>query len=253
MSTKAKTTKKKSSKRSKLVRVSGLGISVKLFRQEGVTKSMTQIANALRGVPYKPKNKSDLAAGFVEVKASAKRVRATFVAGFRVRVLTYDADGNLTPIHYVSVDRGDVIIKLDKGTVEVRGSERIARKFCKMYEDLTGANLSPLNLNGGTEKLYAYAKSVDSVLISGIEKGNLSAMEFRGHGIQTEAEIGLYRRKYNGSITRFRGTFSYPSKAFLTTIVNAEAGSLMVYKSGDGILEKDLTWIVDLMEDAALE
>jgi len=27
----------------------------------------------------------------------------------------------------------------------------------------------------------------------------------------------------------------------------------MVYKSGDGILEKDLTWIVDLMEEAALE
>ncbi|MHA1770206.1 MAG: hypothetical protein ACTSYL_04780 [Candidatus Thorarchaeota archaeon] len=252
MSKKATTTRK-SSKRSKLVRVSGLGISVKLYRQEGVTKSAAQVATALRAVPYKPKKKNDIAAGFVEVKATGKRINATFVAGFRVRVLTYDADGNLTPVHYVSVDRGHVFIKLDKGTIEVRGSERIARKFCRMYEELTGANVTPLNLNGGTEKLYSHAKSVDAVLLSGIEKGNLSQMEFRGHGIQTEAEIGLYKRKYKGEITRFRGTFSYPSKAFLTTIINAEAGSLMVYKSGDGILEKDLTWIVELMEDAALE
>jgi len=248
-----KTTKKKRTSKSKLVRVPGLGLSVKLFRHEGVTKSPTQIATLLRGVPYKPKGKKDIAAGFVDVKASGKNVRASFIAGFRVRVLTYDADGNLTPVHYVSVDRGEVIIKTDRGTVEVRGSERVARKFRRLYEELTGASLSPLNLNGGTKKLYDQAKNIDAVLLTGIEKGNLSQLEFRGHSIQTEAEIGLYARKYKGSITRFRGTFSYPSGAFLTTTINAETGSLMVYKSGDGILEKDLTWIVDLMEEAALE
>ena len=33
---------------------------------------------------------------------------------------------------------------------------------------------------------------------------------------------------------------------------NAEVGSLMIYRTGDGIAEKDLNWIVELMEDAAL-
>ncbi len=249
MSTKTK----KRTTRAKLVRVPGLGLSVKLFRQEGTDKSATQIANLLRAHLYKPKGKKDLSAGFVDVKAKGKHVNAEFVAGFRVRVLTYNKDGELTPVHYVSYDRAQVIIKTDRGTIEVRGSERIARKFRRMYEEITGASLSPLNLNGGTQRLYSQAKNIDSVLLTGIQKGNLSQLEFRGHSIQTEAEIGLYARKYKGEITRFRGTFAYPSGAFLTTTINAEQGSLMVYKSGDGILEKDLTWIVDLMEEAALE
>jgi len=245
--------KTKSTARSKLVRVPGLGLSVKLFRQEGLSKSATQVANQLRGHLYKPGRKNEIKSGFVDVKAKGKHVHADFVAGFRVRVLTYNQDGELTPVHYISIDRAHVIIKMDRGTVEVRGSERIARKFRRTYVEITGASLSPLNLNCGTRRLYEQAKDIDSVLLTGIQKGNLSQLEFRGHGIQTEAEIGLYARKYRGEITRFRGTFAYPSGAFLTTTINAEQGSLMVYKSGDGILEKDLTWIVDLMEEAALE
>ena len=211
-----------------------------------------KIASALKAMKYAPKKKKDLATGFTSATVKGKTIVADIVAGFRVPVLSYDSDGNLTPVHYVSVDRGTAFVKFDRGTIEVRGSERVARKFIRVMEDITGGKFSSLNLNGGTKKLYDSAADIASVLLTGVEKGNLSRAQFQGTGIQTEEEIGMYTRRYKGSISRFRGTFGYPSGAFLTTVVNAESGSLQVYKSGDGILEKDVNWIVKMMEDAAL-
>ncbi len=228
-------------------------MSIKLFKHKGVDLTASQIATMLKASPYSPKNPNSIEAGFANVTSTAKSVFADFAAGFRVPVLTLGKDGALTPVHYVSVDRGAALIKLDRGTIEVRGSERIARKFRSMFEEMTGAKITPLNLNGGTMKLYNGATDIASVLLTGVEKGNITQAEFRGQGIQREEDIGMYTRRYKGQITRFRGTFPYPSGALLTTSVNAEVGSLMVYKGGEGILEKDLDWIVQLMEDAALE
>jgi hypothetical protein len=246
LSSKQKTTGTK-----RLVRTKGIGLSVKLYKMSASDKKVAEITKMLGAAPYKPSAKSE-GWGFVGVKAIGQTVAAEFLAGFRVAVLSYDKEGDLIPVHYMSVDRGEVLIKLERQTVEVRGSERIARKFKSVFEEQAGIELSPLNLDGGTKKLYDAASDVASVLLTGVEKGNLTQAEFRGSGIQQEEEIGLYTRRYKGQITRFRGTFPYPSGAFLTTTVNAQAGSLMVYKSGDGLLEKDLNWIVELMEDAAL-
>jgi len=160
----------------------------------------------------------------------------------------------LAPVHYISVNKAEVLIKTGKGTVEVRGSERVARKFRMLMEEHTGARLTPLNLNtDGVKAIYGEATDIASVTLSGVERGNLTQAEFRGISIKNEAEIGLYTRKYRGEISRFRGTFPYPSGAQHTTTVNAELGSLMIYRSGEGITEKDLNWIVALIEDAALE
>lgn len=246
-----KTTKKK--KKPSLVRTRGMGLSVKLFRYTDTKMSTAQLVSSFKKVPYAPKNKNDAASGFTKVKATGTTVEGDFVAGFRVPVLTYDKDGNLAPVHYVSVDKGQIFVKTSKGTIEVRGSERVARKFRQVMEEETGAKLTPLNLNGGVKKVYGEAADIAAVMLTGVEKGNLTQAEFRGVGIQNEAEIGLYTRRYKGEISRFRGTFPYPSGAFLTTAVNAEAGSLMIYRTGEGIYEKDLKWIVDLMENAALE
>jgi hypothetical protein len=113
-----------------------------------------------------------------------------------------------------------------------------------LLEDTTGAKVTPLSLNGGAKKLYDRANDVASVLVTDVEKGNLRQAEFRGSGIQSEEEIGLYTRRYKGHISRFRG-------AILTTSVNAVSGSLMIYRTGDGILQRDLDWIIDMMEAAA--
>ncbi len=228
-----------------------MGLSVKLFRLSEMNLSATQLVTQLKKIVYSPKG-TEISTGFSKVSVTGKTVSADMIAGFRVPILTYDKDGNLVPKHYVSVDKGSVFIKLGKGTVEIRGSERIARKFRQTLEDISDAKLSPLNLNGGTKQIYDKAADIASVMLTGVEKGNLTQAEFRGIGIQNEEEIGLYTRRYKGEITRFRGTFPYPSGAFLTTTVNAETGSLMIYRTGDGIAEKDLNWIVELMENAAL-
>ncbi|MFX1485246.1 MAG: hypothetical protein ACFFCP_18880 [Promethearchaeota archaeon] len=238
-----------SSKKSKLIRTRGMGLSIKLFKFEGLNLTPAKLASTLKAIPYAPKSKKDISAGFSKATAKGKVVVGDFIAGFRVPVLAFDAE---TPVHYVSVDRGEVYIKLDKGTIEIRGSERVARKCVKTIEDATDAKIRNMNLNGGTKKLYDKAADIAAVLLTGVEKGALSQAEFKGTGIQTEEEIGLYTRRYKGSISRFRGSFAYPSGAFLTTVVNADAGSLMVYRSGDGILEKDVNWIVELMEEAAV-
>ena len=240
------------SKKSKLIRTRGMGLSIKLFKFEELNLTPTKLASKLKGLPYAPKKKKEISAGFTKASATGKVVVGDFVAGFRVPVLSYSASGDMTPVHYISVDRGTILIKMEKGIIEVRGSERVARKCIKLIGDATGAKIRRLKLNGGTKKLYDNAADIDAVLLVGVEKGALSQAEFKGTGIQTEEEIGLYTRRYKGSIGRFRGTFAYPSGAFLTTVVNAEAGSLMVYKSGDGILEKDVNWIVELMENAAV-
>jgi len=227
-----------------------MGLSVHLFRHSGLKTTPAKLASLLRGISYSPKKKKGLGSGFASVKARGDIVIGEFVSGFRVPVLAYKA-GELTSVHYVSIDRGTVLVKLDRETIEVRGSRRIANKFTRLLEDTTGAKVTPLSLNGGAKKIYDRAVDIASVLVTGVEKGNLTHAEFRGKGIQSEEEVGLYTRRYKGQISRFRGTFSYPSGAILTTSVNAETGSLMIYRVGEGIQQRDLDWIIDLMEDAA--
>ncbi|MHA2070409.1 MAG: hypothetical protein ACW985_01330 [Candidatus Thorarchaeota archaeon] len=248
----SKTTKKKK-KKPDLLRPTGVGLSVKLYKYEGTKSNAAQIATALKKVKYAPKSKKHVGAGFAKVSATGKTVQGEIIAGFKVPILTYGTGGRLEPVHYISVSKAQVFVKTGKGTVEVRGSERVARKFRMLMEEHTGAKLTPLNLNSeGVKAIYGEATDIASVMLSGVERGNLTQAEFRGISIKNEAEIGLYTRKYRGEITRFRGTFPYPSGAQHTTTVNADLGSLMVYRSGEGIAEKDLNWIVGLMEDAAL-
>ncbi len=227
-----------------------MGLSVHLFRYSGLQTTPAKLASLLRGIAYSPKKKKGLASGFTSVKVSGDIVIGEFVSGFRVPVLAYKA-GELSSVHYVSVVRGTVLVKLDRETIEVRGPRRIANNFSRLLEGTTGAKVTPLSLNGGAKKLYDRATNIASVLVTGVEKGNLTHAEFRGSGIQSEEEIGLYTRRYKGHISRFRGTFSYPSGAILTTSVNAASGSLMIYRIGDGILQRDLDWIIDLMEAAS--
>ena len=247
------TTTKKKKKKPDLLRPTGVGLSVKLYKYEGTKSNAAQIATALKKVKYAPKSTKHAGAGFSKVSATGKTVQGEIIAGFKVPILTYGTGGRLEPVHYISVSKAQVFVKTGKGTVEVRGSERIARKFRMLMEEHTGAKLTPLNLNSeGVKAIYGETTDVASVMLSGVERGNLTQAEFRGVSIKNEAEIGLYTRKYRGEISRFRGTFPYPSGAQHTTTVNADLGSLMIYRSGEGIAEKDLNWIVGLMEDAAL-
>jgi hypothetical protein len=238
--------------KAKPIPVRGLGLSIRLFRLQNMPLSANQLVTKLKEIAYTPSTAKSkkLGAGFSNVKLTGKTVEAEFMADFRVTVRTYGDEGYSTKPYY-SVDNGSVLLKLDRNTVEVRGSERIARRIRSILISETGANIEPLNLNGGAKKLYDMATDVDAVLVTGVEKGSLTQAEFKGLGLQSEEEVGMYTRRYKGEIARFRGVFEYPSpRTSLKTSVNGAAGSIMIWSS-DELSERNVRWIVQMMEDSA--
>jgi len=217
-----------------------------------MTLSANQIVTKLKAITYAPTSgkSKKLGAGFNKVQITGKTVEAEFMADFRVVVRSHGTEGFSTKPYY-SVDNGSVLLKLDSNIMEVRGSERIARRIRSILVSETGAEIVPLNLNGGAKKLYDMATDVDAVLVTGVEKGSLSQAEFKGHGLQSEEEVGMYTRRYKGEIARFRGMFEYPSpRTTLKTSVNGAAGSIMIWTS-DELSDRNVRWIVKLMEDSA--
>ncbi|MFX1604931.1 MAG: hypothetical protein ACFFDD_03420 [Promethearchaeota archaeon] len=238
--------------KAKPIPIRGLGLSIRLFRLHNMPLTPNQIVSKLKAITYAPTTgkAKKLGAGFNKVKLAGKTITADFMADFRVVVRTYGKEGYSTKPFY-SVDNGSVLVKLDRKTVEVRGSERIARRIRSILASETGATLSPLNLNGGAKKLYDMATDIDAVLVTGVEKGGLTQAEFKGLGLQSEEEVGMYTRRYKAEIARFRGMFEYPSpRTTLKTSVNGPAGSIMIWTS-DELSDRNVRWIVKMMEDAA--
>jgi len=210
------------------------------------------IVSKLKAITYAPTSgkSKKLGAGFSKVKITGKTVTADFMADFRVVVRSHGKEGYSTKPYY-SVDNASVLVKLDRGILEVRGSERIASRVRSIIASQTGASIEPLNLNGGAKKLYDMATDVDAVLVTGVEKGSLSQAEFKGQGLQSEEEVGMYTRRYKGEIARFRGMFEYPSpRTTLKTSVNGASGSIMIWTS-DELSDRNVRWIVKMMEDSA--
>lgn len=215
-------------------------------------QTANQIVTKLKAIIYAPTSGTSkkLGAGFSKVKLTGKTITADFMADFRVVVRSHGKEGYSTKPYY-SVDNGAVLVKLDRNIVEVRGSERIASRIRSIIASETGASIVPLNLNGGAKKLYDMATDVDAVLVTGVEKGSLSQAEFKGAGLQSEEEVGMYTRRYKGEIARFRGMFEYPSpRTTLKTSVNGAAGSIMIWTS-DELSDRNVRWIVKMMEDSA--
>jgi len=238
--------------KAKPIPVRGLGLSIRLFRLNNLDLTPNQLATKLKAVSYAPTTGKEkkLGAGFSNVSVEGKTVTADFMADFRVLVRSYGTEGYSTKPYY-SVDNGSVLVKFDRKTMEVRGSERIASRIRRLLIEQSGATIDPLNLNGGAKALYNMATDVDAVLVTGVEKGNLTQAEFKGGGLQSEEEVGMYTRRYKGEIARFRGSFEYPSpKTTLKTSVNGATGSIMIWTS-DELSERNVRWIVKLMEDAA--
>lgn len=220
----------------------------------GMSLTPEKLVTTLKGIKYEPqKGKQPPGAGFNKVSLTGKVVKADFMADFGVPIRIRDPDGSFKSKRYYAVDNGTLLIKTDRNTVEVRGSEKVARRVRRVLASAKIAQLETLNLNGGAKKLYDMAIDVDTVLVSGIsKKGNLTQAEFKGGSLQSEEEVGMYTRRYGGEVTRFRGTFRYGgiSGTELKTSVNGVNGSVMIW-SADDLKPKDVNWIVKLMEDSA--
>ncbi|TFF92810.1 hypothetical protein EU546_07100 [Candidatus Thorarchaeota archaeon] len=240
---------------------SGPFLSIRLFSLDGMTYSADKLAKLLKGIKYAPKNSKDATEGFAEAVASGRAVVCEFVAGFRVSVYKFK-DGERKRSYYVSEDRATVIIKLSRKTVEVRGSQRIARRFRRVLQDETGAIMEHLSFDSDSARdLYdslaipdaSKKPQIDYILITGIDDPRLAIeqAEFKGTDIHSDKNIPTWTRSYKGHISRFGGMLHYSSGSKLKTNINTEVGSLSIYASGEGILDKDIRWIVRRIEDKA--
>ncbi len=236
-------------------------LSIRLFRLEGMTYSADKLAKLLAGIKYEPTNSKDATQGFADAVVSGRAVVCEFIAGFRVPIYTYK-EGARSSSYYVSEDRATIVIKLSRNTIEVRGSERIARRFRRVLQDETGATMEHLSFSAeAARELYdslaipdaTRKPRIDYILITGIDDPRLAIeqAEFKGTDIHGDKNIPTWTRSYKGHISRFGGVLHYSSGSQLKTNINTEVGSLSIYATGEGILDKDIRWIVRLIEDSA--
>jgi hypothetical protein len=236
--------------------------SIRLFRMEDMTYSEANLAKLLKKIKYEPKNNKDATEGFEDAVVDGRAVVCSFKAGFKVSVFQFKDGVREKRASYVSEEKATIIIKFRPKTVEVRGSDRIARRFRRILQDETAASLTTLALSeGGAKTLYdaiaipdaSKKPRIDYVLLADMDesKTNVSRIEFKGEDIQGEKDLRTWTMSYKGHISRFGGMIEYKSGAKLKTIINTEGGSLVVYKTEEGLADKDLRWIVRQYEDAA--
>jgi hypothetical protein len=246
----------------------GLWQSVRLFTlNDEAAKRLTgaQLAAIFSEMgPYD--EKKDIRAGFANIDSKGKTVIADFTAAFNVVAHIFDEAGERTDRKYTTVERGNVTVRLDEKVAEIRGSGRFAMRFRKVLMDLTDIIADPIHIDREARRAI-YDKlikpteappkpleiNVEQIVYTDIEKKELRIAEFRGDKLQYKAEVGHYGRMYGGTISRFTGIFIYPSNTAYKTSVNFENSSIMVFKTSDGILEKDFRWIIKtLLENVSL-
>lgn len=253
---------------SRIIMPTGPGLSVKLFHLEVNRLTPAQLETKLSSVTYTPPKKNVPTEGFASVESKGRKVRAEFTISFKVPVRFYEED-EAKKRYYMSVDKGMVLINLGKKIVEIRGSDRIARRFRRFfYSEFSDSapSMQPVNLveAKSSKKFYAgivkasEVKSKENTNISyavysDVAEQSLKRADFRGEFLQHKKEVTVYGTMHGGTISMFSGTITFPSNTPLKTVVNCESGSFMIFKTEDGILEKDARWLIDQMVTAATE
>lgn len=244
----------------------GLWQSVRLFTlNDEAAKKLTgaQLANIFSGLaPFKADKEPK--AGFANIDSRGKTVIADIKAAFNVVAHEFDTSGERIDKKYSTIERGNITVRLDEKIAEVRGSGRLAMRFRKILMDLTDIIAEPLFVDKEARRMIfdklvkpteAPPKpleiNVEHIVYTDIEKKELRKAEFRGDKLQHKAEVGHYGRMYGGTISRFTGIFIYPSNTPYKTTVNYDGSCIMVFKTSDGILEKDFRWITKMLVDNA--
>ena len=244
----------------------GLWQSVRLFTlNDEAAKKLTgaQLASLFSSMaPFDADREPK--AGFSNVDSRGKTVIADFRAAFNVVAHEFDPSGERINKKYSTIERGNVTVRLDERVAEVRGSGRFAMRFRKVLMNLTDIIAEPLFIDKDArrvvfDKLVKPTEAppkpleinVEHIVYTDIEKKELRKAEFRGDKLQQKAEVGHYGRMYGGTISRFTGIFIYPSNTPYKTSVNYDGSCIMVFKTSDGILEKDLRWIIKILVENA--
>ena len=252
---------------SRIIDPTGPSQSVRLYSLEINRVTVAQLESKMSGVPYTPPKKT-ITEGFSKVETKGKKVRADFQISYKVPVRFYE-EGEAKKRHYMSTEIGNILINLTTKVVEVRGSGRLAGRFRRfLYSEFSdfAPSMEPVNLvmNKSSKKFYdaiikaSETKSKENTNIlhavySNVAAQSLKRADFRGDFLQHKKEVTVYGTIHKGTISMFSGTIVFPSNTPLKTSINCESGSILIFRTEDGILEKDLRWIIDLMVSAASE
>lgn len=253
---------------SRIISPAGPGLSVRLLHLEINKLTAVQLESKLSGVPYTDPKENTSTEGFSNVESKAKKVRAEFTISFKVPVRFYEAN-EAKKKFYMSVDKGMVIVDLTTNIIEVRGSDRLARRFRRFFLSEfsnLAPSILPVNLveSKNSKKFYtaivkaSELKSKENTNViyavySNVAAQGLKRADFRGEYLQNKKEVTVYGTMHGGTISAFSGIITYPSNTPLKTSINCESGSLLIFKTEDGILEKDARWLIDEMISAATE
>ena len=250
---------------SRIIDPSGPSQSVRLFHLEINKITIAQLESKLSAIKYTPPKKA-LTEGFSNVEIKAKRIRAAYQISFKVPIRYYD-NGEAKNRYYMSTEKGNILINLATKYVEVRGSDRLARRFRRIfYSEFSdfGPVMEPLNLveNKSSKGFYlaiikaSEAKSKENTNIehsvyTNVEAQGLKSADFRGEYLQHKKEVTVYGTIHKGTIAMFSGTLTFPSNTSLKTSINCQKGAVQIFRTEDGILEKDIRWIIEQMVTAA--
>ncbi len=212
--------------------------------------------------PFNPDEKPR--AGFSEIASRGKTVTVEMTIAYDVYTNTFNKKGELEKKSFITIEKGTVIIRLDQKLVEIRGSTRLANRFRSVIYDLLEIRPDQLVFEKETRReIYdmlikpspttpkPLEISVDHIVYRDIVKKDLMKAEFRGEKLQHKAEVGHYSRMYDGTISRLTGIFIYPSQTPYKTTINFDNSSVLIFKTSDGIMEKDLIWIIKSLAEAA--
>jgi len=236
---------------------------LKFYSDESKKLTAAQITNAMNGMaPFDPEAKPR--AGFSEVDSRGKTVNAEMTIAYDVYTNNFNKKGELQKNSYITIEKGSVIIRLDQRLVEIRGSSRLATRFRSVMYDLLEVRPDQLIFEKETRReIYDMLTkptqappkpldvSVDHIVYTDIIKKDLKKAEFRGEKLQHKAEVGHYSRMYDGTISRLTGIFIYPSQTPYKTSINFDNSSVLIFRTSDGILEKDLIWIIKTLAESS--
>ena len=234
---------------------------LKFYGDEAKKLTAAQITNALSGLaPFNP-NESPRA-GFTNIESSGKTITCDMYAAHDIHTQAYNKKGEPQEKEsFVTIEKGSIIIRMDHKLVEIRGSSRLASRFRAVLYSVTEVRVDPLEFEKGARKdIYeALTKSVKApqkinvthIVYSNVVKYDVNSAEFRGENLQNKAEVYQHGTFHGGTIARFTGVFVYPSGTDYKTSLNFDNSSVLLYKTTDGILEKDLRWIIKSLSDAS--
>lgn len=227
-----------------LINPSGMMLPLRLYKiNGGPLGSAESIEYRLKNYPVEFKNRRYYE-GFSDVELDNGIIRFQFTTGQEISVQTM-RDMRFRQENVYSQGKCEYLFHLDKKFLECRGTSWVAKKGITLLQDLLGIEFEKARLSeNAMSRLCRDAKLVKSVQISNIDDPNLEQIQINGDVLGT-SQWSEYRPK--GIIQYFRGHIKVPENGRKLSVQVTNKGTMLIYKTRDGIAEQDVIYAVNMI------